>query len=366
MPAETPGEVWLHHFPGSNDNDRLRAAISHITQQTRRPALRFWHPSGTSDIITISIDEYPGLRFKGPVDSVGMQNIEQGPANVPYVLRLAVGTGANVFIRGTRTTYGMNVSDLCVEGVGGNSQFWDHPYSAGTAFSVSMGNMQFVNMRHVLGRPGEHLAATLWSFWGMWNVLGLLDEPFLLRGSDCFLTPTKLNIGWAGAPAGKYLLRLGSVGKSKVSNWYMTCRGGGSRAMLVQGFPGIEGDLRISDCVIEGESSGDPASSALVRCQDSAVASFRDCALNFAMGNPGVNGNQDRAYFEVTGNSKVWVDGFDVNRANGVGEEVPVARVSGGATLDVQRMRGLGWWGNKPLVLNEGGTLTNDASVRTT
>jgi hypothetical protein len=363
--GEGPGEVWLHTFPGIDDNERLRAAITYITQQTKRPALRFWTAGGVSDEITTTIDEFAGMRLKGPVDNVGMQNFEQNQNSVPYVLRLRVGTGSSAFIRGTGTVFGMNVSDLCVVGVGTNCQFWDHPWGTtnSSAFSVSMGNMQFMHMRHVLGRTGEALAMTLWSFWGSWNVLSPFDEPFLLRGSDNFLTPAKLNIGWNNAPANKYLLRM-SLTKSKVANWYFTCRGGASRAILVEGYPGVQGDLRIRDCVIEGQNAGDPASSALVRCQNNAVASFRDCALNYAMANPAANQPPDQAYFEVTGRSRVWIDGFDVNRANVVGESVPVARVSNGATLDVRRMRGIRAWTQRPLVVNAGGTLTHDASVR--
>jgi hypothetical protein len=363
--GEGPGEVWLHTFPGLDDNERLRAAITYITQQTKRPALRFWTEGGVSDEITTTIDEFAGMRLKGPVDNVGMQNFEQNQNSVPYVLRLRVGTGSSAFIRGTRTVFGMNVSDLCVVGVGNTCQFWDHPLGTtnSSAFSVSMGNMQFMRMRHVLGRTGEPLAMTLWSFWGSWNVLSPLGEPFLLRGSDNFLTPAKMNIGWTNAPRNRYLLRM-SLTKSKVANWYFTCRGGASRAILVEGYPSVQGDLRIRDCVIEGQNAADPASSALVRCQSNAVASFRDCALNFAMGNPAANLPPDQAYFEVTGNSNVWIDGFDVNRANVVPESVPVARVSGGATLDVRRMRGVGAWAQKPLVVNAGGTLTHDTSVR--
>lgn len=274
---------------------------------------------------------------------------------------LNCGSGASSWLVGTATTYDVMVAGICFKSSNGVSQFYHHPYSAGTSYATRLDTLTFLGFRHVLGTPDDPFSATLNTWAGDWTLVGVQDTQFSLRGSDNWLVPSSMNYGWAGANGGRYLMRFSNVSKTSVKNLYLTARGG-SRAILVEGPAAQQGGLDFSDCVIEGQNANDPAMGALIVVKGGGV-SFTNTRLNFGMARPGdFTDQQDTALVMVQGGVCLLTNTW-VNRATAATEAVAVVSVSGGEA-HISTLMGMGGnWSRKPRVVRTGGILVADTTV---
>ncbi|HET8768107.1 MAG TPA: hypothetical protein VFM86_12360, partial [Pedococcus sp.] len=311
---------------------------------------------------------FSGLRILGP--NVGWQNPEI--ANTAGALpqcsvTLNCGNGAKSWLVGTETTYNVMVAGITFKSSNGVTQFYHHPYSAGTSYATTLDTLSFYGLKHVLGLPSDPFSMTLVTTKGSWTCVGVQDTQFSLRGSDNFLwVAGDLNYGWQGANQGRYLMRFSNLSKTAVKHLYLTARGG-SRAVLVEAT--TQGGLDFTDCVIEGQNANDQAMGALIVTK--GQASFSNIKLNFAMARPSdFTDQQDTGYIMVLGGTAL-INNVWVNKANlpgtstQVSETVPVVDVRAG-TAYVSTVIGCGsGWAAKPLAKASGGTLVADQSVRT-
>lgn len=358
------GDILLDSFSGTDD-EKLTAAMAVQQASSPRRPIRL---AGRAHTFTKTRTTYNGLRILGP--NTGWQNPEisgSGGCLPQCTVTLNCGTGNASWLVGSATTYNVEVSGICFKSGNGSTQFYHHPYSAGTAYAAHFDSLTFYGFKHVFGQPGNAMAMTLCSLSGVWTCVAVKGTQFSIRGSDNYLwVDGKLNYGWPGANAGQYLVRFENCSKTMVANMYLTARGG-SRAVLVEGNAQYgQGGLVIRDCVIEGQNCGDPAMGALVVVKSGGVT-FRDLCLNFGMYRPGDFTDQaDKALMMVSGaTSRVLVDSVYTCRANSVPETVPIVRVTGG-TACVEHVFGMGAtnaWTGKPRVESAGGTVINDATT---
>ena len=351
-------EILLDSYSGTDDQ-KLTAALAAARASSPRRAIRL---AARHHTFSLTRTTFSGLRILGP--NIGWQNPEiSGTAGaLPQCsVTLNCGTGASSWLVGTATTYDVTISGICFKSSNGVTQFYHHPFSAGTSYATRLDTLTFLGFKHVLGTPADPFSATLNTWAGDWTLVGVQDTQFSLRGSDNWLAPSSMNYGWAGANGGRYLMRFSNVSKSSVKNLYLTARGG-SRAILVEGPPSQQGGLDLSDCVIEGQNAGDPAMGALIVVKGGGV-SFTNTRLNFGMARPAdFTDQQDTALVMVQGGvcllSNTWV-----NRATAASETVPVVAVSGGVA-HVSTLIGMGGnWTGKPRVVRTAGVLVADGTV---
>ena len=263
---------------------------------------------------------------------------------------------------GTATTYDVTVSGICFKSSNGATQFYHHPYSAGTSYATRLDTLTFFGFKHVLGTPADPFSATLNTWAGDWTLVGVLDTQFSLRGSDNWFAPSSMNYGWAGANGGKYLMRFSNVGKSSVKNLYLTARGG-SRAVLVEGPASHVGGLDFSDCVFEGQNAGDPAMGALVVVKGGGV-SFTNTGSTTGWPGPATSRTRRTRPGDGPGRGCLLTSTW-VNRATATAEAVAVVAVSGGVA-HVSTLMGMGGnWTGKPKAVRTGGVLVADTTVTT-
>lgn len=354
-----PDEIRLDECAGATDDDKLTTALALAQASTPRKPIRL---SSRAYSFTRTRTTFSGLRIYGP--GFGWQNPEISGTNgvlAPCTVTLNCGTGASSWLVGTSQTYDVAVAGITFKSTNGNTQFYHHPYSAGTCYAAKFANLTFLGFKHVMGLPSDPMSITLTNFSGEWTCVGVQGTQFSLRGSDSWLwTDGNINYGWQGANAGQYLVRFSNLSKSFAANMYLTARGG-SRCILVEGPTSQQGGLTIRDCVLEGQNAGDPAMGALVVVKGGGVK-LRDICLNFGMYRPSDFTDQvDTALIMVQGGT-VSVDGVWTNRANNVAESVPIVAVSGGRA-NVKEVYGMGSWSSLPRAVRTGGTLVTDQSV---
>lgn len=357
--ANPDNDILLDSFTGTDEQKLDQAWAVAQASNPRRP-IRL---SARAHAFGKTRTTFSGLRILGP--NVGWQNPEiagTSGALPQCCVTLNCGNGAASWLVGTATTYNVVVAGICFKSSNGVTQFYHHPYSAGTSYATTLDTLSFYGFKHVLGTPADPFSMTLVTTKGSWTCVAVQDTQFSLRGSDSFLwVAGDMNYGWAGANGGKYLMRFSNLSKTAVRHLYLTARGG-SRAILVEGPASQQGGLDFSDCVIEGQNLNDPAMGALIVVKGGGC-SFTNTKLNFGMARPGDFTDQtDTALVMVQGGvclvDKVWS-----NRATATSEAVPVVAVSGGYA-DVARVMGMGGnWTGKPRVARTGGSLISDASV---
>ena len=351
-------EILLDSYSGTDDQ-KLTAALDAARASSPRRPIRL---AARSHTFSATRTTFSGLRILGP--NLGWQNPEisgTSGALPQCTVTLNCGNGASSWLVGTATTYDVTVAGICFRSSNGVTQFYHHPYSAGTSYATRLDSLTFYGFKHVLGTPADPFAATLNTWAGDWTVVGVQDTQFSLRGSDNWFCPSSMNYGWVGANGGRYLMRFSNVMKTSVKNLYLTARGG-SRGILVEGTPSQQGGLAFSDCVVEGENAGDPAMGALIVVKGGGV-SFTNTRLNFGMARPtDYTDQRDTALVMVQGGVCLLTNTW-VNRATATTEEVPVVAVSGGE-VHVSTLIGMGGnWTGKPKAARTGGVLVTDTTV---
>jgi len=354
------GDIELDSFTGTDDA-KLTLALAAARASNPRRAIRL---SARSHTFTQTRTAFSGLRILGP--NVGWQNPEiagTSGALPQCTVTLNCGTGARSWLVGTSTTYNVTVAGIAFKSSNAQTQFYHHPYSAGTSYASMFDTLTFYGFKHVFGLPSDPFSMTLCTFRGSWTCVAVQDTQFSLRGSDNFLwCAGEINYGWQGANGGRYLMRFSNLSKTAVKHMYLTARGG-SRAVLVEGPNSQQGGLDISDCVIEGQNAGDPAMGALVVVKGGGV-SLTNTKLNFGMARPSdFTDQKDTALVMVQGGTAL-ISNTWTNRASATSESVPVVAVSGGSAY-VDRLIGMGGnWTAKPVVARSSGTLVADSTAR--
>jgi hypothetical protein len=356
--ATTGDEILLDSYTGTDDQ-KLTAALAAAKASSPRLPIRL---AARSHAFSQTRTTFSGLRILGP--NTGWQNPEISGTTgaLPQcTVTLNCGNGASSWLVGTTTTYDVTVSGICFKSSNGVTQFYHHPFSAGTSYATRLDTLTFLGFKHVLGTPADPFSATLNTWGGDWTLVGVLDTQFSLRGSDNWFCPSSMNYGWAGANGGKYLMRFSNVSKSSVRNLYLTARGG-SRAILVEGPASQQGGLDFSDCVVEGQNANDPAMGALIVVKGGGV-SFTNTKLNFGMARPSDFTDQsDTGLVMVQGGTALFANTW-TNRATATAESVPFVAVSGGQAY-VSSVLGMGGnWSGKPKAVRTGGVLVADATV---
>ena len=357
--ATATDEILLDSFSGTDDQ-KLTAALDLARTSSPRRPIRL---AARSHTFSQTRTTFSGLRILGP--NVGWQNPEI--ANTAGALpqcnvTLNCGNGARSWLVGTETTYNVMVAGITFKSSNGVTQFYHHPYSAGTSYATTLDTLSFYGFKHVLGTPADPFSMTLVTTRGSWTCVAVQDTQFSLRGSDNFLwVAGDMNYGWQGANGGRYLMRFSNLSKTAVRHLYLTARGG-SRAVLVEGPTSQQGGLDFSDCVIEGQNLNDPAMGALIVIKGGGV-SFTNTKLNFGMARPSdFTDQRDTGLIMVQGGTALLTNTW-TNRASATPESVPIVAVSGG-TAYVTLVMGMGGnWTGKPRVSRTGGTLVPDSSV---
>lgn len=357
--ASYDNAILLDSYTGTDDVKLDQAWAAAAASNPKRP-IRL---AARAHTFTKTRNPFSGLRILGP--NVGWQNPEiAGTSGALPQCTVNLNIASSGFwLVGTATTYNVTVAGICFKS-GNGSSFYQHSFNAGTSYATTLDTLTFYGFKHVLGMPTDPFSMTLVTLKGSWTCVAVQDTQFSLRGSDNFLwCAGEINYGWPGANGGKYLMRFSNLSKTAVEHMYLTARGG-SRAILVEGPASQQGGLDISDCVIEGQNSADPAMGALIVVKGGGV-SFTNTKLNFGMARASDFTDQvDTALVMVQGGvaifDKVWT-----NRATSPNtpESVPVFAVSGGV-LDVSSVYGMGGnWAGKPRAVRTAGTLVADASV---
>jgi hypothetical protein len=358
--ASTPDDILLDSFTGTDD-EKLTQALAAARASSPRRAIRL---SARNHAFSQTRTVFSGLRILGP--NVGWQNPEIAGTSgaLPQCnVTLNCGSGAKSWLVGTATTYNVTVGGIVFKSSNGVTQFFHHPYSAGTSYASTFDTLAFYGFKHVFGLPSDPFSMTLCTFRGSWTCVAVQDTQFSLRGSDNFLwCAGDLNYGWRGANGGRYLMRFSNVSKTAVKHMYLTARGG-SRGILVEGPASQQGGLDFSDCVIEGQNANDPAMGALVVIKGGGV-SFTNTKLNFGMARPSdFTDQKDTALIMVQGGTALITNTW-TNRASATAESVPVVAVSGGAA-HIWRLIGMGGnWSGKPVVSRSSGTLDIDSTAQ--
>ena len=353
-------EILLDSFTGTDDQ-RLTAALDMARTSSPRRPIRL---AARSHSFSQTRTTFSGLRILGP--NVGWQNPEisgTGGALPQCNVTLNCGNGASSWLVGAATTYNVMVSGITFKSSNAVTQFYHHPFSAGTSYATTLDTLSFYGFKHVLGTPADPFSMTLVTTKGSWTCVAVQDTQFSLRGSDNFLwVAGDMNYGWQGANGGRYLMRFSNLSKTAVRHLYLTARGG-SRAVLIEGPASQQGGLDFTDCVIEGQNLNDPAMGALIVVNGGGV-SFTNTKLNFGMARPAdFTDQKDTALIMVQGGTALITNTW-TNRASATAESIPVVAVSGGSAY-VTRVMGMGGaWVNKPLVTRTAGALVSDTSVR--
>lgn len=222
--ATATDEILLDSFSGTDDQ-KLTAALDLARTSSPRRPIRL---AARSHTFSQTRTTFSGLRILGP--NVGWQNPEI--ANTAGALpqcnvTLNCGNGARSWLVGTETTYNVMVAGITFKSSNGVTQFYHHPYSAGTSYATTLDTLSFYGFKHVLGTPADPFSMTLVTTRGSWTCVAVQDTQFSLRGSDNFLwVAGDMNYGWQGANGGRYLMRFSNLSKTAVRHLYLTARGG--------------------------------------------------------------------------------------------------------------------------------------------
>lgn len=378
---ETEWSVWLDSFQNNagtrTDRQMFGDALTYAAAQTQPPAIKLApRDHDLSASATTGYNGFPGFCLAGPRNQ-GIGTIEQGTAGAACRVKFNGGSGTQSLFymnNGGASMYSpMVCHDIAFYSTNNVSQWLHAPYSAINMYGPIWGNLEFTGFYRSIGQPGDAATITLAVMYGAWNIPSMSGTPLSFRGSDNWLVPDEANIGWDAGPAGQYLVRFENVLKTFVRGLYLTCRQGGTRAILVDNQSSYtQGGLFISDCVIEGQNYSEPAAGALVYINSNGQVTLHHCALNFAMANPTAPGGTDTAYImaALSGNGLLNVHDITVNRAGTVGQNVPIIAQTGGGRVYAKSIYGMSGntsgqaWTDLPAVTSSAGYMEIDQTLR--
>jgi hypothetical protein len=372
---------WVDSFQNDagtlTDRQMFSAAYSAAAAQTTPPMLKFGpREYDLSASATTGYNPFPGFAFCGSEYS-GLSTIEQGSAGSKTRILANTGDGTQSFIyanTGGDVYSPLTCHNIAFRSTNGVSQWLHAPISTTNMYGMTLGNLEFTGFYRCIGQPNNAATVTLFTMWGAWNIPNMAGTPISIRGSDNWLVPDECNIGWNAGPAGEYLVRLENVQKTWLRGFYLTCRLGGTRALLVDnGASATQGGLFVSDCVIEGQNLSEPAAGALIVVNANGVVSLDRIALNFAK----MNATQlpsDTAYIMATLGTHGLLNVHDVTvtRASGQSQNIPIIAQTGGGKVSAGRIFGQPGngaangqlWTDLPVVTSSAGYMEIDNTLR--
>lgn len=325
--AAANGILQVVDFPGNNDAERLRAAMTYASQQPFIPWLQL--PARTFDVGTASFDLFSGFKLMGPGNPTGgPKNLElAGGKYAAGKVLFSGGNGAASLFRSTATMYDITIANVAFHATGQNAQFMR---STVNLYACQFDSLTFYGFKHVMGSTAEKFLGTQVVLSGHWQVLTQWDTQFHIGGSEWSLWEFGyVNIGGGGAVngAGRYLFDLDGLGKSQAGFIYATCNNGW-RGLKIRSAK--SNGVTLKGGAYEGMNAGAPCDGNVIRVEDGMVT-IRDAWVAYAMANPAAT---EHGVIEVTGSAQVVIDGVKYGRGN-LAETVPLVYVSG-TTAEVE------------------------------
>lgn len=301
------GVVQLDSFAGANDDIKMSNAIAYVKAQPRFPAIQL----PARDInLTQTIELFTGFAIIAPFGSDGGQkNIELGIKNSTHRILLAPNM---LLFNGDGDIYDVHIENLVVQG-NFTQQFLAH--DTGTLYASVIRGITAYGLKSTLGSHAVAVRFTQVVCDGLWQIVGPRTCQVHILGSDCqnLWGDGQLNIGGdaAAVPTAEYLVWLDGMGKSKLSNVYIT--GGAGNGLRLRG--SSEGGITVHGAVIEGYHASQPADQ-LVRI-DGGMVNLQNCELGFAnaaiLVNAGLVRVRDTNYYQDAAHQNVPL----VNRVGG-------------------------------------------------
>lgn len=353
--AAAKDDILLDSLPGTDD-EKLTTALALARVSSPRRAIRL---AGRPHTFTRTHVTFSGMRILGP-DAASP--LPDGAPTGPCTVLLNCGDEDAAWLVGTSTTYNVMVAGITFTSTNRATQFYHHPSTAGTCYAATFDTLSFHGFKHVLGSSRDAFSMTQVTTKGSWNCVGAHDTQFTLGGSDNILWVSgDMHYGSAGTSGRTFLMHFSHLAKTSVRHLFLTARNG-SRAILVEGPALRHGGLDISDCTVEGQHLGDPATGALIVVRGGGV-SFTNTKLNFATARTiDFTDRADTALIMVKGGTASITNTW-TSRAATTAESVPVIAVSGGAAY-VSRVLGDGGVGSGlARGSRTGGTLVADETL---
>ncbi|WP_235530787.1 hypothetical protein, partial [Phycicoccus sp. Root563] len=144
--ATAQDDILLDSFTGTDD-EKLTQALAVAKVSCPRRAIRL---AGRAHTFTQTRTTFSGLRILGP--NVGWQNPEisgTGGALPQCTVTLNCGNAGNSWLVGTSTTYNVTIAGITFKSGNGVTQFYHHPYSAGTCYAATFDTLSFYGFKHV-------------------------------------------------------------------------------------------------------------------------------------------------------------------------------------------------------------------------
>ena len=292
--------IWIHTFPGANDDERLTAAIA----EQRRSAATENMPPMILPYRTFSVNPvtnrrtlYNGLKLIGP-HKTGQKNPEISGGNL--VGSEIVFTAANSSFAPTpwwvgngTSIFDVTMADFSMQGSpsSGRHVFVDVP--SGTLYASTFDGISCNFMYGMYGHDKSKCLVTQVTWRGdcTWN--NCWGPPMHIGGSDFNLDMAMCNIGVSTLPAqrgnlNRYFIKLSWAHGVVGGRIYVTTNNGW-RGLLAEG----PSTLHFSGAVFEGykptgTAEAGPAHGALVR-QTGGTVAWSQCDFGQAMARPDIS-----------------------------------------------------------------------------
>lgn len=346
------GIVVIDSFAGSNDSEKLRAAMSYAQAQTLKPALLV-KPGAVYDAGSSPFQLYDGFKLIGPAG---------GETEFSYNTPIKVRGSNGVFAcKQSEATRGMLFKDIGFEGTVSTTFIQDNKMdaSAGYLAYTQIDGCSFDLFKHLYWGPVLGL-----QWYGTTYINNVQETALHLGGSDSVLFTDGGYLDQSAGTTldqrarGAGLLRFSGLNKSIIGPIYTTCDPGAG--VIVTGDRTC--GLVFQGTRFEGRNAGKPAYGAVIRVEAGSGVTFRDVWSSYGMSNPSATGRNDGGIIHVAGGS-VLVDGGFYERATGVSENVPFVNVTGGRAI-VRNIQAKGFSG-LPIVQRSGsGSVIADETVQ--
>jgi hypothetical protein len=311
--------IWIHTFPGANDDERLSAAIAEQRRSAateNMPPMILPYRSFMVNPVAYRRTLYNGLKLIGPHKS-GQKNPELAAGNLvgsEIVFTAANGSTPTPWWVGTGSgVFDVMMSDFSLQGSQGSGRnvFVDVP--TGTLYACTFDGISSNFMYGMYGHDTSKCLVTQVTWRGdcTWN--NCWGPPVHIGGSDFNFEMAMCNIGVSTSPVqtgtlNRYFIKLNQANGIIGGRIYITANNGW-RGVLVSG---RQSSVKFSGMVVEGfkptgTREAGPAHGALVRQQDGSVA-WTACDFGQAMAfpQPGERGLYTMVNGEVSFDQCTW------------------------------------------------------------
>jgi hypothetical protein len=270
LPGSSSGtshELWLDDMPGTNDDDKLDAAIAQMSNGNVTRPIRLSPRAHTINKSRVLKDG-----FKLIATGIGSQ--PRGAHSIPCQVNWT-GTGSMF-------TLDHSTFDIQFEGIGFLATAKGSFLTGGSnvLWTSYFHNLGFVGFNGVYGTATSKLLNTA-CVWGGWhNINNAAGTSINLGGSDSSMHFERFLID---TPAGgmdptQFHIIFDHQQKTSVTGIYLTCDN--AQGMRVSNSPN-DGAMTFTNCVFEGRNAGQPSANQIVRVESGRVK-FLGCQFDFA------------------------------------------------------------------------------------